>query len=104
MNSPGIGAANTAVPVLPRGFSNPQLHERNYTISGVTEDVNGAILGSCIVRLYNTATNLVEQTITSSTLGVYSFTVDKTQAYYSVSYKAGASDVYGTTVNTLAGT
>lgn len=77
--------------------------ERNYTITGVTKDSSGVALGSCTVRLFNTATNLLEQTTVSDASGNYSFTVDKTQTYYEVSYKAGAPDVAGTTVNTLAG-
>lgn len=77
--------------------------ERNYIISGVTKDSTGAVLGSCTVKLFNTATNILEQTTVSDASGNYSFTVDKTQTYYEVSYKAGAPDVAGTTVNTLAG-
>lgn len=81
----------------------PYFPERNYTISGVTKDSTGAALGSVTVRLFNTATNLLEQTTTSDASGNYNFVVDKTQRYYQVDYKAGAPDLAGTSVNTLAG-
>lgn len=80
-----------------------QAPERNYTISGITVDSTGTALGSCTVRLFNTATNTLEQTVTSSAAGAYSFTVDKTQNYYTVEYKATNPDVYGSSLNTLAG-
>jgi hypothetical protein len=82
----------------------PYFPERNYTISGVTIDATGAALGNCVVRLFNTATNTQEQVTTSDASGAYAFVVDKTQAWYVVSYKAGAPDVTGITVNTIAGT
>jgi len=88
------------------GFSDasPYFPERNFTITGVTRDATGAALGSCTVRLFNTATNGLEQTVISDASGNYAFVVDKTQAYYTVEYKAGAPDVRGTSNNTLAGT
>lgn len=81
----------------------PFFEERNYTISGVTCDSTGVALGSCVVRLFNAATNVQEQITTSDASGNYSFIVDKTQLWYATAYKAGAPDVEGGTVNTLAG-
>lgn len=78
--------------------------EKNFTLSGITRDSNGNALASCTVMLFNTLTNICEQTIVSDASGNYSFVVDKTQTYYEVSYKAGAPDVTGATVNTLVGT
>lgn len=80
-----------------------RLTERNYTIAGVTQDATGVALGNVTVRLFNSATNLLEQATISSAVGAYSFTVDKFQTYYTVEYKAGPPDVYGSSVNTLAG-
>ncbi len=77
--------------------------ERNYTISGVTKDSTGAALGTCIVKLFFTVSDVFSQQTTSDASGNYSFAVNKTATYYVVSYKAGAPDVAGTTVNTLAG-
>lgn len=81
----------------------PYFPERNFTITGVTKDSTGAALGSCVCDLINTATKLIEQTLTSDASGNYSFIVDKTQRYKVDSYKTGAPDVAGCTVNTLAG-
>lgn len=88
-----------------RSFSEvtPIFEERNFTIVGVTKDSTGAALGNCTVNLFSTATNTLAQTTISDASGNYSFVVDKTQLWYIVSYKAGAPDVAGTTVNTLAG-
>lgn len=77
--------------------------ERNYTLTGVTKDSIGSALGGCTVNLFNSATNVLEQTVTSDASGNYSFVVDKTQSYYEVAYKSGAPDVAGTTVRTLQG-
>lgn len=82
----------------------PIFEERNYTIAGVTKDSTGVALGSCTVKLFSTATDTLEQTTTSDPGGNYSFVVDKTKVWYVVSYKTGAPDVAGTSVNTLAGT
>jgi hypothetical protein len=74
-------------------------------ISGITKDSTGAILGSCVVELYNTRTDLPLEKVTSdASTGAYSFSsVGGGQTYYVVAYKAGAPDVAGTTVNTLVG-
>lgn len=81
----------------------PFFEERNYTITGITKDASGVALDNCTVKLYNTATDTLEQTVSSDASGNYSFVVDKTKAWYVVSYKAGSPDVTGSTVNTLAG-
>jgi hypothetical protein len=75
------------------------------SISGITRDSTGVILGSCAVSLYRTLDNQVMETTTSDpSTGAYSFsTVASGSAYYVVAYKAGSPDVAGTTVNTLVG-
>lgn len=79
----------------------PQFYERNYTISGLTIDINGAPVAGVTIKLFNTATDtLVQQTVSSST-GAYSFIADKTQSYYTVEYKVGPPDIYGSSANTL---
>lgn len=77
--------------------------EKNFIISGVTRDSNGFPLGGCTVNLFYSSSNILAQTTISDGSGNYSFTVDKTVQFYEVSYKAGAPDVAGTSVNTLAG-
>ncbi len=94
----GIGSVRT--------FSDgiiPYFPERNFTISGVTRDATGGALANCLVDLFNTATDVREQSTISDASGVYSFIVDKTQFWYVVAYLDGAPDLAGTSVNTLAG-
>jgi hypothetical protein len=95
----------TAKPGVVHGLAEavPIFEERNFLVTGVTRDGTGVAVGNCVVRLYNTANDTVAQTTTSDASGNYSFIVDKTQAWYAVSYKIGAPDVFGTTANTLAG-
>jgi len=82
----------------------PLFEEANSTIVGISKDLNGSILGNCIVKLFNTATDVISQQTISDASGNYSFAVDKTQKWYVVAYKAGSPDVAGTTLNTLVGT
>lgn len=74
-------------------------------ISGVTRNAGGGILGSCVVKLYQTSTDqLMETTTSDPSTGAYSFSaVGLSEAYYVVAYKAGSPDVAGTTVNTVVG-
>lgn len=99
------GIPSTKGPGRIKGFDEiiPIFEERNYTITGVTKNNAGAALGGCVVKLFNTATDILEQTTISDGSGNYSFVIDKTKSWYVVSYKAGAPDVAGTSVNTLVG-
>lgn len=88
-----------------------------YVISGVTKDSTGAALGGCEVEVYETVSGMIRGTTVSDAAGNYilhvtgngvvapsdgeAATVSLT--FYVVAYKAGAPDVAGTTVNTLAG-
>lgn len=78
--------------------------QRNYTITGVTKGSDGTALGSCIVKLFDSATNICVQQVTSDASGNYSFVVPSYgYAFYVTAYKAGAPDVAGTSSNTLVG-
>lgn len=74
-------------------------------ISGVTRDSTGAVLVSCTVELYLTANDMpLEKVVSDPVTGAYSFSsIGLSETYYVVAYKAGATDVAGTTVNTLIG-
>ena len=75
-----------------------------FTLSGVTKDSTGAILGSCVVNVFRTSDNLFIGTTTSdSVTGAYSYSGVGQQDHFEVSYKAGATDVAGTTKNNLRG-
>ena len=88
----------------PDCFPPPFVRDRNYTISGVTRNGQGAILGSCVVHLFLTATDVLWAVTTSDASGNYSFTVPSGSSFYAVAYLVGSPDLAGTTVNTLAGT
>lgn len=106
MNSAGVVNAvnNTPTPAPIRGFPSPQLQQRNLLISGATLDASGAIVGSCVVDLFSTPTNvMIATTVSDPTTGAYSLPLsDRTTQFYIVAYKAGPPTTYfGTTANTL---
>lgn len=88
-------------PLSPQTFYVPFKQPARYTITGITKDSTGAVLGNCVVLLFETATNLIKAVTLSDASGNYLLdgTIDVT--YYVVAYKAGAPDVTGATVNTL---
>jgi hypothetical protein len=77
-----------------------------FTISGVTRDRNGNILGSCTVILCRTSDNVCIATTTSDGSGKFSFTniapAPKVN-YYLVAFKAGSPDVEGASDNNIIG-
>jgi hypothetical protein len=81
-------------------------------ISGVTRDVYGSPLGSCLVKLFKTADGLfpgtkdtkIDEMTSDPTTGAYLLSTPYyPDTHYVVSYKVGTPDVEGTTVNTLIG-
>lgn len=80
---------------------------RVITITGVTKDgITGAIVGGCVVELYDAATNLpMMQTISDATTGVYQFNCAKLPPgqHQLVFYKPGSPDKAGATMNTIVG-
>lgn len=109
---PNDGATNSLVEVgwweIPEGWSG---ESARVVFTGVTRDAYGSPLGACTVKLFKTADvtypgtkdTKIDET-TSDTTGA--FTVMSPyypDAHYIVSYKAGAPDTEGTTVNTLIG-
>jgi hypothetical protein len=97
------GVPRTSSPGHVRSFPGPIPTQANRVVSGLTKDSGGAPLGLCTVDLFNSATDIREQSVISDASGNYSFTVDPTMHYYCVAYLVGSPDVSGTTVNTLAG-
>lgn len=82
--------------------SAPLTGQRRNIVTGTTIAANGAVLASCIVKLYETASDAIMDTgVTSDANGVYVATSPNSTACYAVAYKAGSPDVEGTTVNTL---
>jgi hypothetical protein len=73
-----------------------------YSIAGTTKDKTGAALGSCVVHLTKTASDMPVDQITSDASGNFEFrSASPAQAFYSVAYKAGSPDLTGATKNNL---
>ena len=71
-------------------------------VGGVTKDSTGAVLGFCVVDLFDTLTDQISQTIISDVVGSYVFDVDPNRQYYArVTSPDGLTE--GTTLNTLTG-
>lgn len=72
-------------------------------IYGITKDSTGAALGACAVHAFRTTGDVQVDNQTSDASGNYEVSVYDDGPFYVVAYKAGAPDVTGATVNTLAG-
>jgi hypothetical protein len=83
-------------------YSTRGTHARKMVI-GVTRDSTGAPLGGCTVDLFNTAGDVVVDTVVSEPDGYFAVGDPNGVNCYMVAYLAGAPDVAGTTVNTLTG-
>ena len=88
----------------------PVFPERNLQIAGVTRDSTGAALGGCSVQLFDVISDApAGPVVVSDANGNYVIPIPKglsqlqTTTWRLVTYKAGAPDVTGTSVNTLVG-
>ena len=101
MQTGSYGVPNTPLPgTLVRSFAAVIFPEMNYVLTGISRDSGGAALGSCVVKVYDSITDLVVAQAVSNASGNYSFVLDKTKTYYIVAYKASIP-ASGTTLNTL---
>jgi hypothetical protein len=75
------------------------------TLSGITKDNGGNILGSCIVYLFkdngDSTTTFVSAVTSDADTGAYSFTTIAGSTYFVVAFKAGATPVMDVTDRTL---
>lgn len=78
------------------------LSQKNERLSGTTLDASGQPLGSCVVHLFRTPSDVLVAQTTSDGAGAYVFDNPGSGPFYVVAYKALAPDVAGTTANTLA--
>jgi hypothetical protein len=103
LGAPGIVAlpGNATLGSFPK-FRSPPLAQKNPTITGVTRDSIGNPLGSCLVRCFRTSDNVFMSSTTSDVLGNFTLFATGSGPFYLVAYKAGSTDVAGTTVNTLS--
>lgn len=74
-------------------------------IFGVTRDQYGSAIGSCVVKLFRTSDDSLQSQVTSDpNTGAFMLTTPYyPDRHYIVSYKAGAPDISGASVNTLIG-
>jgi hypothetical protein len=113
-----ITRASTSGGVIPwrspttRGFIVPFNQPARYRISGITRDKDGVALANCTVDVHETESGTLRGSVVSGADGGYSLDVVGTGVdpesgialtFFVKAYKAGAPDVAGTTVNTLAG-
>lgn len=77
--------------------------EAKYLITGLARDAVGNVLAGATVKCYRTSTDEMVGTATSDSDGRYNVYTPYSGNHYCVAYLAGAPDVAGTTVNTLAG-
>ena len=83
-------------PDLTRGVT------QQFAIAGTTRDVYGQPLPFVTVKLYQTATDLVQSSIVSDGNGNFLLTTALYgQSHYLVFYKAGTPDIFATSKNTL---
>lgn len=85
---------------------NPARAAGSLAISGITKDGTGAILGGCVVDLYETVHNVKIGSATSDlATGAYIFSgLAADLQFYLVAYKPGIPDLAGTTVDTVMAT
>lgn len=76
-----------------------------YGFVGVTRDVNGTPVGTCVVKLFRTSDDVLLDTTTSDSDGNFLLnTAYYPDAHYIYSHKSGSPDIDGVTPNNLVGT
>lgn len=80
------------------------LGQQNERIVGVSRDATGAALGSCVVKVFRTADDVLVASTTSDGSGNWTAYPNQPGPYYFVEYKAGSPDVFGTSPNTNTST
>ena len=89
--------------VRSKPFRSKSFSAKRVIITGVTKDSSGVVLASCIVQLFRTSDDAFQSESVSDSDGRYLLYPIVTGPFYIVAYKAGATDVAGTTINTLVG-
>ena len=72
-----------------------------YGIAGVTRDPYGTRLGSVTVKMFRTADDSLQDSVTSDVEGNYTVSSPYTDAHYLYIYKAGPPEMFGGSANTL---
>ena len=89
-------------PMGTKTFKSPKFYGK-FGIAGITRDSVGTVLGNCDVRLFKSDTDQEVGLTTSDGSGNFTFLIGTNEGWYWIeAYKAGAPDVAGTSVRTLA--
>jgi hypothetical protein len=100
-----VNPARNAFSVFDNINSNDRvLGSQNGRIVGVSRDSTGAALGSCVVKVFTTADDVLVASTTSDGSGNWTAYPNAQGPYYFVEYKAGSPDVFGTSPNTNTNT
>lgn len=80
------------------------LGTQNERIVGVSRNATGSALGSCVVKVFRTADDVLVASTTSDGSGNWTAYPNQPGPYYFVQYKVGSPDVFGTSPNTNTST
>jgi hypothetical protein len=95
-----LGSVGLAVRLV--AFRSPSFGSSGVTVTGVTKNSTGAIIGAAVVQLFRTTDDaIIGETTSDAATGVYTFWPTVSGPFYCVAYKTGSPDLAGTTVNTL---
>lgn len=70
-----------------------------WRLTGISRDNTGAVLGNCQVLVFRTNDKGLEIETVSDGSGNWSVLVSQSRTHFFVAYKAGAPDVFGTSLN-----
>lgn len=101
MLGPGPARAPVGPPAL--RFAREDYIPALYTLTGITRDNTGAVLGNCVVDLfYATGDKQRYSSTTSDANGAFTFVGgDNLSTFFAVVYKDGGTPVGGTSLQTL---
>lgn len=72
-----------------------------FTLSGVCRNINNVLVAAAVVKVFDTATDTLQTSVTADGLGNYVATLSIAGPLYAVAYHANSPDIAGTTLNTL---
>lgn len=100
-----VNPARNAYAVFDNINSNDRvLGAQSNRIIGVSRDATGIALGTCVVKVFRTADDLLVASTISDGSGNWTAYPISLGPYYFVEYKAGSPDVFGTSPNTNTAT
>ena len=105
ISNSNVNPARNAFSVFDNINSNDRvLGSQNERIVGVSRNATGVALGTCVVKVFRTADDVLVDSTTSDGSGNWTAYPNQPGPYYFVEYKAGSPDVFGTSPNTNTST